>query len=105
MNGARGPAAVVAGLFLALAAGCGAPRPAAPVAVHVDLPGAFARAFHVDAVGDPIEAARQYEDLVAVAARAETDPWQVPALEASLDALATRRVHALGEASRYAALA
>ena len=49
--------------------------------------------------------ARRYEDVVAAAARAGEDPWQVPALEASLDALATRRMPSLGEASRYAALA
>lgn len=105
MSGALRPGTLLAGLSLSLGVACGAPRPAAPVAVHADLAGAFARAFHVDAVGDPADAARSYEDLIATAARSEGDPWQLPALEAALDALATRRMRALGEAAPYAALA
>ena len=43
VSGPRGPAALVAGLSLGLAVACGAPRPAAPVALHFDLPGAPSR--------------------------------------------------------------
>ena len=91
---------------LVVSAACASPpRPVAPSPPRVDLARAFAEAFRVDALGDPLDAARRYEDVVAAAARAGEDPWQVPALEASLDALATRRMPSLGEASRYAALA
>jgi hypothetical protein len=97
---------VVAVLATAVTAACASPPPpAAPTHAHVDLARAFAEAFRVDAVGDPREATRRYEDLVVAAARADEDPWQVAALEASLDALATRRMPGLGEASRFAALA
>ncbi len=91
---------------LALLAACASPPlPVVPRPPRVDLPHAFAEAFHVDAVGAPADAAQRYEGLVAAAARAGGDPWQVPALEAALDALAARRMSALGEAARYAALA
>jgi hypothetical protein len=44
-------------------------------------------------------------DVVRAAARADGDRWQVPALEASLDALATLRMTGLGDAAEDAALA
>jgi hypothetical protein len=50
-------------------------------------------------------AVKAYLDTVRAAARADGDPWQVPALEASLDALATRSMPSLGEAAHDAALA
>jgi hypothetical protein len=65
----------------------------------------YGGAFRVDATGDPAVAVKAYLDAVRAAARAEGDPWQVPALEASLDALATRAQGSLGEASRDAGLA
>jgi hypothetical protein len=42
--------------------------------------------------------------VVRAAARADRDEWQVPALEASLDALATHKMPSLGEAAGDAAL-
>ncbi|HEY6462333.1 MAG TPA: hypothetical protein VIY73_19330, partial [Polyangiaceae bacterium] len=92
--------AVALGLFA-----CGGPGAKAPVARTGDLPGAFAGAFQVEANGDPRAATAAYLDVVRTAAALEGDPWQVPALEASLDALATRSMPELGEASSDAALA
>ena len=53
----------------------------------VGLPAAFASAFRADAVGEPHEAVAAYLAVVRAATSSEGDPWQVPALEASLDAL------------------
>ena len=97
--------------FLALAAwwllagACGRPEARAPQGLRADLPALFDQAFREDAVGDPRLAVLAYLDVVRAAARADGDPWQVPALEASLDALAMRTMPALGEAERDAALA
>jgi hypothetical protein len=69
------------------------------------LPNAFAGAFRIDATGDPHDAVRAQLDVVRTAARAGGDPWQVAALEASLDALALRTMPSLADASRDASLA
>jgi hypothetical protein len=93
-------------LVLSLASGaCGGPGAAAPQGGHLDLPHAFVGAFRVDATGDPSAAVSAYIDVVRAAALADGDPWQVPALEASLDALASRTMPSLGDAAADAALA
>ena len=90
-------------LLFAATVSCAAAPARAPVSA-VDLPGAFAAAFGADATGDPADAARAYLAVVREASRAAGDPWQIPALEASLDALATRQMPALGDAARDAAI-
>jgi hypothetical protein len=65
----------------------------------------FASAFRSDATADSHEAVRGFLDVVHAAAQAEHDPWQVAALQASVDALATRTMPSLGDAARDAALA
>jgi hypothetical protein len=87
-----------------LSVSCGAPGAKAPASTG-DLPTVFAAAFRADAIGDVRDAVRQQLDVVRAAARADRDPWQIPALEASLDALATRTMPSLGDAGRDAALA
>jgi hypothetical protein len=88
--------------FLAACAGPGAKTPAG---AHGALPHAFAAAFRADATGDPRDAVRAHLEVVRAAAQADGDPWQVAALEASLDALATRSMPSLAEAAGDAALA
>jgi hypothetical protein len=92
--------------LLALAAalpGC-APEAKAPVAAPVALPSAFVSAFRTDATGSADDAVRAYLEVVRAAAAADGDPWQVPALQASLDALTEHSLPALGAAARDAAL-
>ncbi len=83
---------------------CGGPPARVPAAAGVALPHAFADAFRVDATGDPHEATKAYLEIVREAAPADGDRWQVPALEAALDALALRAMPSLGDAARDAAL-
>jgi hypothetical protein len=85
--------------------GCVGPGAAVPQAGRLDLARAYAEAFRLDAVGDAGAAVRAHLDVVRAAARANGDAWQVPALEASLDALATRTMVSLGDASADAGLA
>jgi hypothetical protein len=59
----------------------------------------------VDAIGDPHAAVGAHLGVVRAAATAQGDPWQVPALEAALDALATRPMTSLGDAANDAGLA
>jgi hypothetical protein len=95
-----------AGIALALAvAACGGAPAAAPEGPRVSLPHAFAVAFRADAVGDPNEAIRQYEEVVRAAAAADADPWQLAALQASLGALATGTMPSLGDAAADVSLA
>ncbi len=89
-------------LVLAACAGPGAHSPTGPKA---DLPKAYAHALHVDATGEPHDAVRAELDLVRLAASDPENPWQVPALDAALDALTTRRMPSLGLAASDAALA
>jgi hypothetical protein len=96
-------AGAVAGLALTVTA-C-APVARAPSTTSVDLATPFARAFHLDATGDPHEAVRAYLDLVQVASRADGNRWQVAALEASLDALVGREIASFDGAARDASLA
>ncbi len=83
---------------------CGAPPAQSPTAAP-DLPRAFEAAFRADAMGDANDAIRGHLAVVDAAARAGGDPWQVAAMEASLDALATRGMPSLGDASLDASLA
>ena len=83
---------------------CGA-GPAKAPGSRPSLPPMFASAFRTDATGDAHAAVRGFLDVVGSAAQAEEDPWQVAALEASLDALSTRSMASLGDAARDAALA
>ena len=94
-------------LVIALAgvAACAGSGPRLPQAARADLPTLFAAAFQMDAEGDADQAARAYLDSVRMAAANGSDPWQIEALEASLDALATRSLPALGDAAADAALA
>lgn len=96
-------AAVLAALCVTAA--CGGPGARAPQGARVNLPHAFAAAFRLDATGDAQQAARAYLDVARAAAPADGDAWQVAALEASLDALVTRTMPAMGDASVDAALA
>jgi hypothetical protein len=86
-----------------LALSCGSPPPKTP-AVKADLARMFAEAFRTDALGDPRDATKAHLAVVRTAASAAFDPWQIPALEASLDALATREMPSLGDTARSAAL-
>ncbi len=97
-------AALALALFASLGLACGGPGARTPARVDAHLPQLFAAAFRADATGDPATAVRAHLDVVRAAARAEGDPWQVPALEASLDALATRSLSTLGDAAADAAL-
>jgi hypothetical protein len=81
-------------------AACGGPGARAPDALRGQLPRAFAAAFRTEAVDDPHAATRAYLDVVRSAAPLDDDPWQVSALEASLDALALRSLPSLGEAGQ-----
>jgi hypothetical protein len=101
MNGRRWLGA--GGLLLACA--CGGPGASSPHASRSALPHAFAEAFRTDATGDPRAAIKAHLDVVRAAAAADGDPWQAPALQASLDALATRTMPSLGDGSSDAALA
>jgi hypothetical protein len=96
------PAAIA--LAVAVAA-CGGAPAVAPEGARVALPHAFAAAFRTDAVGDPAEAVRQYEELIREAAIADGDPWQVATLQASLGALATGTMPSLGDAASDVSLA
>src|ERR1700733_6419042 len=86
-------------VWLSCGLACGAPPARAPAA-PVDLPRMFAAAFRADAVGDPGEAVQAYVAVVRAASRAGGDPWQAAALEASLDAVATRSMPSLGDVAR-----
>ena len=86
-------------------AACGGPGARGPSGPRVDLPKLFAAAFRVDATGAPADAVRAHLDVVRAASRQDGDPWQIPALQASLDALATRSLALLGDAADDAALA
>jgi len=104
----RGRTCGVAQLLAATALGllaCGGPEPVVPRGPHVELPRAFAQAFRTDATGEAHEAVGAYLGVARAAAVADDDAWQVPALEASLDALATRSMPSLGEAASEAGLA
>jgi hypothetical protein len=65
----------------------------------------FASAFRADATGDSHDAVAANLEVVRAAASADGDPWQLAALQASLDALATRIMPSLGEMADDAALA
>jgi hypothetical protein len=97
---------LVAGLLAAYGCcvSCASPAARAPGG-NVGLPAAFASAFHADAMGEPHDAVAAYLEVVRAAASADRDPWQIAALEASLDALATRTMPSLGEMAGDAALA
>jgi hypothetical protein len=84
---------------------CGGPGARSPQGAHGDLPALFERAFRVEATGDAREALQAHLQVVRAAAGADGDPWQIDALQASLDALATRAMPAMVEASYDAALA
>ncbi len=94
---ARVAVAIALGAHLGLA--CGGTPVKAPAQVDAHLPQLFATAFRADATGEARDAVRANLDVVRAASRADGDPWQVPALEASLDALATRSLTTLGEGS------
>ena len=94
----------VLALAACASAACGAPGAKSPPTTRGQLPARFATAFRLDATGDPRQAVRALLDVVRVAAQAPGDPFQVEALEASLDALGTRALPSLGEAAADAAL-
>jgi hypothetical protein len=83
---------------------CGGAPASSPAHVDAHLPQLFATAFRADATGDARDAVRAHLEVLRAAARADGDPWQVPALEASLDALVTRTLPSLGEGASDAAL-
>src|SRR5262249_6274160 len=99
MRGAPGWLAAAAVALSACAGGANAPQ-----APRADLPKMYADAFRVDALGDPQAAVQAHLGVGRAAARQHGDRWQVPALEASLDALTSRTMISLGEASPDAAL-
>jgi hypothetical protein len=89
--------------LLVFCASC-ADAPARAPAHDLGLPAAFATAFRADAVGEPHDAIAAYLEVVRAAASADRDPWQLAALQASLDALATRTMPSLGNLAEDAAL-
>ncbi|HEX4446713.1 MAG TPA: hypothetical protein VH044_08255, partial [Polyangiaceae bacterium] len=96
-------AVALAALLLDVA--CGGPPARSPGGSSAALPGAFAKAFQIDATGDANDAVKAYADVVRTSAAADGDAWQVPALEGALDALTRREMPALADGSRDAALA
>jgi hypothetical protein len=86
-------------------AACGGAPARSPQTARSDLATLFEGAFRADATGDARDAVRAHLQVVGTAAPADADPWQVAALEASLSALATRTMPALGEGAKDAALA
>jgi hypothetical protein len=92
------------GVVLGLVA-CGASAPRVASGPRATLSVLFASAFRRDAEGDGDRSARAYLDVVREAARTPDDPWRVAAATASLDALVTRAMPALGEFADDAALA
>ena len=95
----------ILGAVALAAAACGGPGPTSPSGARSDLPKAYAAAFRVDALGEARDAVRAQLDVVRLAAGDEGNPWQVAALQAALDALATRHMPSLSAASRDAGLA
>ncbi len=94
------------GLVAVLALGaCGGPGARAPQQARGDLAALYDAAFRTDASGDGRAAVHGYLQVARTAAPADGDPWQLQALEASLDALTLRAIPALVEASGDAALA
>jgi hypothetical protein len=93
------------GALALLAAACGGPSPNLASGPKADLPKAFANALRADASGDGRDAVKAELDVVRLAAADAGNPWQVPALEAALDALATRHMPSLSHATDDAALA
>ena len=91
--------------LILIAGGCAGAPAKAPEGASVVLPAGYAHAFQVDATGDARDAVKAYVDLVRAAAPARGDRWQVPAIEASVDALAGRTMPALGLGARDAGLA
>jgi hypothetical protein len=90
MNGRRARAAGPwTALVAAISLSCAGPAKA-PAPRRVDLASLFGAAFRVDAEGNPGDAIGKYLEVVEAAARAGGDGWQIPALQASLDALVTR---------------
>ena len=90
--------------ILAVSLAACAPVARAPASGRVNLPSAFANAFRLDMTSEPAEAVQAYLEIVNVAARAEGDVWQVPTIEAALDALVEREMPLLGGAAPDAAL-
>jgi hypothetical protein len=97
-------AAIALALCAQVGLACGGPGAKSPAQADAHLPQLFTTAFRVDATGDPAAAVRAHLDVVRAAAQADGDPFQVPALEASLDALTTRSLSSLGDAASDAAL-
>jgi hypothetical protein len=93
----------VVGCVVGLGA-CGA-HARAPSSGVGALPHEFAEAFRVDATGEAHDAVGAYLATARDAARDDGDPWQVPALEASIDALGARTMPSLADGDRDAALA
>ena len=91
--------------IVSLAVACGGPEARSPQAPFADLPLLHGDAFRADATREPSVAVKAYLDAVRAAARSNGSPWQVPALEASLDALAMRTMPSLGEGAHDAGLA
>ncbi len=90
--------------ILAVSLAACAPVARAPASGRVNLPSAIANAFRLDMTSEPAEAVQAYLEIVNVAARAEGDVWQVPTIEAALDALVEREMPLLGGAAPDAAL-
>ncbi len=89
----------------AMIAACGGPGANSPKGAGKDYATPFSLAMNAEATGEPADAIKQYLTIVDMAARAEGDPWQVPALHASLDALVARSVSSLTSATMDSALA
>lgn len=91
-------------VFVATCVACGAPASHVPRTPGTALATAFAGAFRTDAVGASDKAIAAYLRLIRDAAQDDVNPWQVAAIEASLDALVNRSMPAFGTASRDVAL-
>jgi hypothetical protein len=89
---------------LALLSACAGAGARAPGRGQDELADRFTAAFDEEAKGSPENARKMYLDVALRAAGATGSPWQTLALEASLDALVLRSVHAFSDVSASTAL-
>ena len=84
---------------------CGGPEAPRPPTGRVDLAGPFVKALREEATGDPAKATALYMKSIESAAGSPSDPYAMVVMQASLDALVSRRVPALAEVTDQSALA
>jgi hypothetical protein len=90
---------------LASIAACGGPGAESPSGAKANLVTPFVVAFRDEARADPAKATNEYLAVVDAAAAAPASPWQMPVLDAALDALVDRSVSSFADVTPDAALA